>query len=174
MAPSSPKTARLTTLAIRSVMPPRARSACPSGKTPQSAAAVFPVKIRQDVAPHHFDDAQDFRRFYAGPAHAEDKIVRVEPPDPLFDLLDDLVRRAQNEAVARQILEWHPEALLARQCHVLAPFGIGGVFGFEKWARRFDRLLVRRRDMQFERHRARRRHRVIGLGERLFIALPLP
>src|SRR6185503_10251583 len=77
-----------------------------------SAAAVFLVKIRQDIAPHHFDDAQDFRRFHAGPAHPEDQIIRIQTPDALLDLLDDLVRSPQDEAVAGEILERHAEAFL--------------------------------------------------------------
>ena len=66
-----------------------------------SAAAVFAVKIRQDLVAHHLDDAHYFCGFHAGPAHAENEVIRVEPGHPRLDLGDDLVGSAEDETVAR-------------------------------------------------------------------------
>src|SRR5579862_7456020 len=106
--------------------------------------------MRQYPRSHHLDDAEDLDRFHAGPAEPEDQVVRFEAADPLLELLDDLLWRAEDEAVARQILERHPEAFFARQHLVLAPLGIGVVFACEERLRRRDRLLMGRRDMRLQ------------------------
>src|SRR5207237_783049 len=78
------------------------------------------------------------------------------------------------EARALTFVESGSEVFLAPQCLVLPPFGIGVVLLGQERAGGLDRRLMGRRDVQFERDRPLRRHRLCRLGERLLVALPLP
>src|SRR5205814_2049067 len=73
-----------------------------------------------------------------------------------------------------QFVEGNAEAFLARQGLVLPPFGVGVVLLHQKRAGRLDRLLAAVGDVELERDRPLRGHRLVGLGERLLVTLPLP
>src|SRR5579884_2886761 len=153
----------------------RPRPEPPTGCVPRtSAAAVFAVEVRQDVAAQQLDDAQSLRRLHTRPSQPEDEVVGFDPADPLLDLRDGVLGRAEDEAVAGELVEIDAEAFLARQYLVLPPRGIGVVFLDEERPRGLDRLLAGRSDVQFERDRPRRRHLLACLGKRLLVALPLP
>src|SRR5579859_1653328 len=50
-----------------------------------SPSSVFGVEMGQDLLPHHFDDPHDLGAFHAGPAHAEDQVVRLQPFNAALD-----------------------------------------------------------------------------------------
>ena len=67
----------------------------------------------------------------AGPLEPEVEVVDAQFVTVALDLVDDLFRVANEEAVPGELVEGNGEGLAFREGLVLAPGGVGGVLAFQ-------------------------------------------
>jgi hypothetical protein len=66
---------------------------------------------------------------HAGPLDAEDEVIHSEQAGVPLDVVPTFLRIAEDEPVAREILEWHRETLLLRHWPVEAQSAYARYFG---------------------------------------------